>query len=69
MQINYRRLLDDLRHLAKFGQVGSGVHRLSFTAEDQEARHWLLQRMTEAGLDAQIDGIGNVYGQTKGVNK
>jgi beta-ureidopropionase / N-carbamoyl-L-amino-acid hydrolase len=69
MQINYRRLLDDLRHLATFGQVGSGVHRLSFTPEDREARHWLLQRMTEAGLDAQIDGIGNVYGQSKGVAK
>jgi N-carbamoyl-L-amino-acid hydrolase len=69
MQINYLRLLADLRRLAKFGQVGSGVHRLSFTPEDREARHWLLQRMIEAGLDAQIDGIGNVYGQTKGVNK
>jgi beta-ureidopropionase / N-carbamoyl-L-amino-acid hydrolase len=69
MQINYPRLLADLRHLATFGQVGSGVHRLSFTPEDREARHWLLQRMTEAGLDAQIDGIGNVYGQTKGVSK
>ena len=69
MQINYRRLFDDLRHLATFGQVGGGVHRLSFTPEDREARHWLLQRMTEAGLDAQIDGIGNVYGQTRGVKK
>ncbi|MBI3801895.1 MAG: hydantoinase/carbamoylase family amidase [Deltaproteobacteria bacterium] len=69
MQINYPRLLADLRQLATFGQVGTGVHRLSFTSEDREARHWLLQRMTEAGLDAQIDGIGNVYGQTKGVNK
>jgi N-carbamoyl-L-amino-acid hydrolase len=69
MQINYPRLLADLRHLATFGQVGSGVHRLSFTPEDRAARHWLLQRMTEAGLDAQIDGVGNVYGQTKGVTK
>src|SRR5262245_60671887 len=69
MQINYPCLLADLRQLATFGQVGRGVHRLSFTSEDREARHWLLQRMTEAGLDAQIDGIGNVYGQTRGVSK
>jgi N-carbamoyl-L-amino-acid hydrolase len=69
MQINYRRLLADLRQLATFGQIGSGVNRLSFTPEDREARHWLLERMTEAGLDARIDGIGNVYGQTKGVDK
>ncbi len=63
MQINYPRLLADLRRLATFGQMGRGVHRLSFTLEDREARHWLLQRMTEASLDARIDGIGNVYGQ------
>src|SRR2546430_9378692 len=69
MQINYPRLLADLRHLATFGQVGRGVQRLSYTPEDREARHWLLQQMAEAGLDAQIDGIGNVYGQTKGVDK
>jgi len=69
MRINYPRLLADLRHLATFGQVDSGVHRLSFTSVDQEARHWLLRRMTEAGLDARIDGIGNVYGRTRGVTK
>jgi N-carbamoyl-L-amino-acid hydrolase len=69
MQINYPRLLADMRHLATFGQVSTGVHRLSFTPEDRAARHWLLQRMIEAGLGAQIDGIGNVYGQTKGVAK
>lgn len=69
MHLNHRRLLADLRQLAKFGRVGSGVHRLAFSLEDREARHWLLQRMTEAGLDARIDGIGNVYGQTKGVTK
>src|SRR5262245_12650002 len=69
MHINYDRLLADLRHLATFGRVGSGVHRLSFTTEDRAARNWLLHRMTEAGLEAQIDGIGNVYGRTKGVTK
>lgn len=69
MPINYRRLLDDLRHLATFGQVGRGVNRLSFTPEDRKARSWLLQRMIDAGLDAQIDGVGNVYGQTKRVTR
>src|SRR5262249_10240225 len=68
MRIDYPRLLADLRQLATFGQVGSGVNRLSFTPEDREARHWLLQKMTEAGLDARIDGVGNVYGQSKGVD-
>jgi hypothetical protein len=38
MQINYPRLLADLHHLATFGQVGHGVHRLSFSLEDGEVR-------------------------------
>ncbi len=69
MQINHDRLLNDLRQLATFGKADTGVNRLSFTPEDQAARQWLLQQMTEAGLDAHIDGIGNVYGRTQGVHK
>ena len=69
MQINHDRLMNDLRQLATFGKADTGVNRLSFTPEDQAARQWLLQQMTEAGLDAHIDGIGNVYGRTKGVQK
>lgn len=69
MQINPDRLLNDLRQLATFGKADTGVNRLSFTPEDQAARQWLLQQMTEAGLDAHIDGIGNVYGRTQGIHK
>ena len=67
MKIDHARLLSDLHRLAQFGKVGTGVNRLSFGPEDQEARQWLLQQMRGAGLDAVIDGIGNVYGRTKGV--
>jgi len=64
ISINGDRLLGDLRKLSEFGRVENGVHRLSLTDEDVAARHWLLGRMTEAGLDARIDGLGNVYGAT-----
>ncbi len=56
------QVLADLRTLAGFGKMGTGVHRLFLTDPDMEARHWLLGRMKEAGLDARIDGVGNVYG-------
>ncbi len=69
MNIDGKRLLADLRTLATFGKVGTGVNRLAFTPEDVAARQWLLGRMGEAGLDARIDGVGNVYGQTPGVTK
>ena len=31
-----------------------------------ESRRWLIDRLTACGLDASIDGIGNVYGRHKG---
>lgn len=58
------RLLDDMRRLAEFGKVGSGVHRRALSGIDIEARHWLVERMREAGLEATIDGVGNVVGRT-----
>jgi len=63
IEINGARLLGDLKVLAEFGKVGTGVHRLGYTPEDRAARDWLRGRMAEAGLDATIDGIGNGYGQ------
>ncbi len=69
MDIDGARLLSDLRELAAFGRVGTGVNRLAFSAEDIAARQWLLERMRAAGLEARIDGVGNVYGQTPGVSK
>lgn len=67
--INGDRMLADLRELAQFGKVETGVHRLSLTEPDIAARKWLVSRMTEAGLDARIDGIGSVYGATPGARR
>ena len=68
MQLNHARLLNSLTQLAQFGKVGTGVNRLSFTSEDRAGRQWLVEQMREAGLDAEIDGIGNVYGRTREVD-
>jgi beta-ureidopropionase / N-carbamoyl-L-amino-acid hydrolase len=63
-QIKRGRLLTDLRRLAEFGAYKSGVHRPTFSHEDIEARRWLAGRFTDAGLEASIDGIGNVFGRS-----
>jgi beta-ureidopropionase / N-carbamoyl-L-amino-acid hydrolase len=60
------RLLRDLRALARIGAYKTGVHRPTYSPEDVESRHWLAARMTEAGLDPEIDGIGNVIGRARG---
>lgn len=64
--IDGRRLLSDLHRLAEFGRYKTGVHRPAFSEADLAARHWLMERMTEAGLDAGMDGIGNVIGRCPG---
>ena len=61
--INGDRLLKDLYAAREIGRYKTGVHRPTFSPEDVQARHWLAARLTEARLDASIDGIGNVYGR------
>ena len=69
VRINGERLLDDLRTLREFGRVGPGVVRQALSDVDIESRHWLVERMGEAGLDARIDGLGTVIGRSRGTGK
>ncbi|HJL87475.1 MAG TPA: hydantoinase/carbamoylase family amidase [SAR324 cluster bacterium] len=64
-KINAERLLDDLRRLSQFGTNNPGVVRPAFSEADIEARNWLRIQYTKAGLDASIDGMGNVLGRSK----
>jgi len=64
--IDEKRLLGDLYRLRQFGAYKTGVHRPTFSAVDMEARHWLMESMREARLEARIDGIGNVIGSGAG---
>jgi N-carbamoyl-L-amino-acid hydrolase len=62
--IDPNRVLADLTRLRTFGAYKTGVHRPTFSDEDIAAREWFAGRMREAGLDARIDGIGNILGKT-----
>ncbi len=65
-EIDGDRLLADLDRLRQFGAWETGVHRPTYAPIDIEARHWLAQKMREAGLEPEIDGIGNVIGRAPG---
>ena len=60
------RFLRDLHELRQIGAFKTGVHRPTFSAEDMQSRHWLMERMAEAGLEPTIDGVGNVLGRHPG---
>ena len=64
-RIDPDRLLSDLRHLRSIGAQGKGVVRPAFSPKDMEARRWLKARYEEAGLEATIDGVGNVLGRSR----
>lgn len=64
-RIDPDRLLSDLRALRAIGAQGPGVVRPAFSAADMEARRWLRDRYADAGLDATIDGVGNVFGRSR----
>jgi beta-ureidopropionase / N-carbamoyl-L-amino-acid hydrolase len=66
-RIDDKRLLGDLQTLRSIGTYRTGVHRPTYSPQDMEARHWLAARLTEAGLEAEIDGIGNVIGRARDV--
>jgi beta-ureidopropionase / N-carbamoyl-L-amino-acid hydrolase len=67
--VNPNRLLRDLREVAEFGRYRSGVHRPTFSPQDMQARRWLADRMSEAGLQPSIDGVGNVIGRSTAHDK
>jgi N-carbamoyl-L-amino-acid hydrolase len=61
--IDAARLLADLHALRAIGAYKTGVHRPTYGTDDVRSRHWLAERLTQAGLRAEIDGIGNVIGR------
>src|SRR5262249_42313329 len=64
LRVSADRLLADLRTLAAIGgRPDGGVDRVAGSPADQEARRWLLARIREAGLEAELDDYGNVLGR------
>ena len=64
-----QRVLRDLYEQRRIGEYKTGIHRPTLSPDDMKARHWLMQRMREAGLEPEIDGIANVLGRAKARRK
>ena len=56
------RLARMLAEVNQFGALPSGgVQRLAWTDPEVDARAWLLEQCTQAGLDAEQDEVGNIW--------
>jgi beta-ureidopropionase / N-carbamoyl-L-amino-acid hydrolase len=61
--ISLPRLKSRLEKLATFGGLpGGGVTRPCWSPPHEAARAWLLAELRAAGLEAWVDGAGNVFG-------
>jgi hydantoinase/carbamoylase family amidase len=56
-------LAADLEAAALIGADDGGVSRFAWTPELAEANAWLMARLEELGLEAELDAAGNVIGR------
>jgi beta-ureidopropionase / N-carbamoyl-L-amino-acid hydrolase len=56
------RVLADLNALRSIGAYKTGVHKPTLSEPHIHSLQWLLQKLPEARLAGEIDGIGNVLG-------
>jgi beta-ureidopropionase / N-carbamoyl-L-amino-acid hydrolase len=61
-RVDGTRVLADLHALRAIGPYRTGVHKPTFSEPHIHSLQWLVQRLPEAGLAGEIDGIGNVLG-------
>ena len=62
--INFERLKQNINELAQIGKYeDGGIYRMAFTAEEQEARKWLLNKLKASGVKVEEDGALNIIGK------
>src|SRR4051794_10978904 len=62
LQVDRAPVLADLNALRGIVAYHTGGRKPTFSEPHMRSLQWLVQRLPEAGLDAAIDGIGNVLG-------
>jgi beta-ureidopropionase / N-carbamoyl-L-amino-acid hydrolase len=61
-RVDGTRVLADLHALRAIGPYKTGVHKPTFSEPHLRSLAWLVQRLPEADLAGEIDGIGNILG-------
>jgi N-carbamoyl-L-amino-acid hydrolase len=65
IEIDGARVLADLTALRGIGTYKTGVHRPTLSRDHLQSIAWLEAKLLAAGLDAHVDGIGNVLGRSR----
>ena len=68
LNINSKRLNQNLFELGTIGSTSQGMQRLAFTPYDIEAREMTISLMRGAGLNTRIDTAGNIIARKEGTS-
>ena len=60
------RILERVETLAGFSELDGGLTRVAFSKEYRAASETVIAWMTEAGMEARLDAVGNVVGRYEG---
>jgi len=64
LRINISRLSREIFELSEIGRKPDhhGTYRVAFSEADMQARAWMQEKISAAGLTPRMDGAGNVFG-------
>jgi len=69
VQLDRERFVDTMCEQAEIGGTDNGgLHRVTLSDADKEARDWFLEAMEDAGLDTRVDEVGNMFGRRSGTD-
>ena len=67
IDIDRDRLVETMEEQAAIGGTdGGGLHRLTLSDADGEARDWFADCVADAGLDLRVDAFGNMFARREG---
>eukprot|EP00746_Dinoflagellata_sp_MGD_P042143 gnl/MRDRNA2_/MRDRNA2_20207_c0_seq2.p1 gnl/MRDRNA2_/MRDRNA2_20207_c0~~gnl/MRDRNA2_/MRDRNA2_20207_c0_seq2.p1 ORF type:complete len:413 (-),score=85.43 gnl/MRDRNA2_/MRDRNA2_20207_c0_seq2:294-1532(-) len=55
------RVVGRLQKWRKFGNVSTGVSRIALSDPDIASRRYIMEELEGTGMEAQLDGVGNVF--------
>ena len=69
VDIDRDRLADTMQEQAEIGGTeGGGLHRLTLSDADADARDWFVDCAADAGLDTRVDAFGNTFARRAGTD-
>lgn len=69
METSLERIKEDIKKISQFNATpGNGITRFTYSAEDKQAREYLIEQFNQIGLKVKVDSVGNIRARLEGFN-